>query len=124
MGNCNIPISCKIGLQLDAVFLTEVDIAGSKNRTTSSSLLKDYWIQASEDSANKPNGYQDKSSKNLVYSCEEYNHRTMLYAGSSVLNAMRTGHDLLRVKNKEVKGVIVVTGSLHIVSSVLAHLQH
>ncbi|KAK8521228.1 hypothetical protein V6N13_077345 [Hibiscus sabdariffa] len=41
------------GRQLDAVFLTEVDIAGGTSRMTSASVLRDCWMQASEEFCTK-----------------------------------------------------------------------
>ncbi|KAL9666845.1 hypothetical protein QQ045_001189 [Rhodiola kirilowii] len=111
------------GTQLDAVFFTEVDIAGSKTRTTPSSLLMDYWIQACEGSGINLLVNHDMSLENPKNSCEESIHKTILSIESSLLNAMRSGHDLFRAKGKHGKGIIVVTGSLHIVSSVLSFVR-
>ncbi|CAM8981684.1 unnamed protein product [Rhodiola kirilowii] len=111
------------GTQLDAVFLTEVDIAGSKTRTTPSSLLMDYWIQACEGSGINLLVNHDMSLENPKNSCEESIHKTILSIESSLLNAMRSGRDLFRAKGKHGKGIIVVTGSLHIVSSVLSFVR-
>ncbi|CAM9002678.1 unnamed protein product [Rhodiola kirilowii] len=111
------------GTQIDAVFLTEVDIAGSKTRTTPSSLLMDYWIQACEGSGINLLVNHDMSLENPKNSCEESIHKTILSIERSLLNAMRSGHDLFRAKGKHGKGIIVVTGSLHIVSSVLSFVR-
>ncbi|CAN1180719.1 Dihydrofolate synthetase [Linum perenne] len=86
---------------LAGVFLTEAEIAGGKSRTTSADWLKHQWVQA----------------------CEEVGSSTLLVAEGSVLDAVRAAAEILEKRRgsegKNRVGVIVVTGSLHAVSSVL-----
>ncbi|KAJ6677269.1 FOLYLPOLYGLUTAMATE SYNTHASE-RELATED [Salix viminalis] len=106
------------GLQLEAVFLTEADIAGAKSRTTPASLLRDYWIQASEELG--IDTLHDGTEKNRD-SLEE--NKIILVTEKSPEVAMRAANETLGRRAGNHSSVIVVTGSLHIVSSLLASLQ-
>uniref|UniRef100_A0A6N2ME49 Mur ligase C-terminal domain-containing protein n=1 Tax=Salix viminalis TaxID=40686 RepID=A0A6N2ME49_SALVM len=106
------------GLQLEAVFLTEADIAGAKSRTTSASLLRDYWIQASEELG--IDTLHDGTEKNRD-SLEE--NKIILVTEKSPEVAIRAANETLGRRAGNHSSVIVVTGSLHIVSSLLASLQ-
>lgn len=99
------------GLQLEAVFLTEADIAGGKPRTTSASLLMDCWIQASEELG--INTLHDGMEKNREL-LEE--NKIILATEKSPEVAMRAANETLRRRAGNRSSVIVVTGSLHIVS--------
>ncbi|XP_024441891.2 dihydrofolate synthetase isoform X2 [Populus trichocarpa] len=106
------------GLQLEAVFLTEADIAGGKSRTTSASLLMDCWIQASEELG--INTLHDGMEKNREL-LEE--NKIILATEKSPEVAMRAANETLRRRAGNRSSVIVVTGSLHIVSLLLASLH-
>lgn len=82
---------------LEAVFLTEVEITGDKSRMTSSSILKEFWIEASE----------------------EKEREILVIAEPSLVASMRLANEHLRAKLGDQSGIIVITGSLHIASSVL-----
>ncbi|CAA7059209.1 unnamed protein product [Microthlaspi erraticum] len=92
------------GLKPEAVVLTEADIAGSKVRSTASSVLKESWTKAADE----------------------------LGSGSMEVSENKTVFDALKLAYKILtddditgdSGMVIVTGSLHIVSSVLASLQH
>lgn len=114
--------------RLEAIFLTEVSIAGDRSRTTSMSLLKDHWIQASKevDTEIIDYGVADRCEllKNQsACSPRELQSKTLLFTDSSLLATMKAGNQILKATKKDQSGIIIVTGSLHIVSSVLSSLQ-
>ncbi|CAL5405247.1 unnamed protein product [Camellia sinensis] len=116
--------------KLEAIFLTEVDIAGDKARMTPASLLKDSWIQASKEAGINILDYGVTVCRKLledqsVHSANELESKTILSAEMSLMDAMRIGNKILRARTAgdDQSGIIVVTGSLHIVSSVLGLIQ-
>lgn len=113
------------GGQLEAVFLTEANIAGGKSRTTSASLLRDCWIQASEELGigivhNGPAKSNQVFKDQLTYSVSKLENGTILAAESSLTVSLKVANQILREGTGIQSGIIVVTGSLHIVSLVLA----
>ncbi|GMN44459.1 hypothetical protein TIFTF001_013662 [Ficus carica] len=116
------------GGKIDAVFLTQANIAGGKSRTTLASFLRDCWIKASGELGlaflnDKTMEYQDllKAQSN---GCEGVlENKTILAAEASVLSSMKIANQILSHNMQKGSGIIVVTGSLHIVSSVLATLH-
>ncbi|KAI8540455.1 hypothetical protein RHMOL_Rhmol09G0265000 [Rhododendron molle] len=114
--------------KLEAVFLTEVDIAGDKSRMTSASVLKDCWIQASKEVGVDivDDGVEDFHSSlddQSVHSVVKPESKTILATESSLKISMRVGNQILRARMGDQPGIIVVTGSLHIVSSVLRSIK-
>ncbi|PSS32343.1 Dihydrofolate synthetase [Actinidia chinensis var. chinensis] len=114
--------------KLEAVFLTEVDIAGDKSRMTSASILKDCWVQASKVVGVNILEYGIVECQNLledqsVHSAVEPESKIILITESSLMNSMQIGNQILRARTRNQSGIIVVTGSLHIVSSVLHLIQ-
>ncbi|KAL6581456.1 hypothetical protein OROMI_007379 [Orobanche minor] len=112
---------------LEAVCFTETDIAGDRTRTTSSSSLKDIWIQAC-----RYNGGDFIDCKTAKYeliqdqhtqSAEKNGCRPVLFVESSLMGSLRFGNEILAAKCRNHHGMIVVTGSLHIVSAVLGLLE-
>ncbi|KAL6503892.1 hypothetical protein OROGR_025815 [Orobanche gracilis] len=112
---------------LEAVCFTETDIAGDRTRTTSSSLLKDIWIQVC-----RYNGDEFIDCKTAKYeliqdqhtqSAEKNGCRPILFIESSLMGSLRFGNEILAAKCRNQHGMIVVTGSLHIVSAVLGLLE-
>ncbi|XP_052205466.1 dihydrofolate synthetase isoform X2 [Diospyros lotus] len=109
---------------LEAIFLTEVEIAGDKSRMTSTALLKDCWIKASEEIGATLLDYgvadmEKLLQQSVVHSAGGPDHQPILTIETSVVASMRAGDGILRAKAGNQSGIIVVTGSLHIVSSVL-----
>ncbi|PHT46800.1 hypothetical protein CQW23_15958 [Capsicum baccatum] len=109
---------------LDAVLSTEVDIAGAKLRLTSASSLKCAWANASREMNMevldlKVAGSEDESlqAAGIVES------ESILLAEGSLLACIRAGFKILSERTGEQPGIIVVTGSLHIVSAVLGYLD-
>ncbi|VVA95851.1 unnamed protein product [Arabis nemorensis] len=87
------------GLKPEAVVLTETDIGGGKVRSTECSVLKESWIKAADELGL---GFMEASENKNVF-------------GSFKL--------AYKILNDD-SGMVIVTGSLHFVSSVLASLQH
>ncbi|KAM4076175.1 hypothetical protein ACJW30_12G043200 [Castanea mollissima] len=113
---------------LSVVLLTEADIAGGKSRTTSASLLRDCWIQASKELG--IDIIHDGTTKSrevfnnlLLCSASKLENETILAAESSLMATLKATNQILRERTGNQSGIIVVTGSLHIVSMVLAALS-
>ncbi|BAB08519.1 folylpolyglutamate synthase-like protein [Arabidopsis thaliana] len=92
------------GLKPEAVILTEADIGGGKIRSTESSVLKESWIKAADELGSR--SMEASENKTVLGS---------LKLAYKILSDDTTSSD---------SGMVIVTGSLHIVSSVLASLQH
>ncbi|KAJ9164268.1 hypothetical protein P3X46_023868 [Hevea brasiliensis] len=102
--------------KLEAVFLTEVDIAGGKSRTTTASLLRDYRVQASEELG--INALHDGVAER-----QELLKNRFIYPARELEGfLLRVANEFLKGRTKNRSHVLVVTGCLHIVSSVLARL--
>lgn len=95
---------------------------------TSASVLKDCWIQASKEVGVDivDDGVEDFCSSledQSVHSVVKPESKTILATESSLKISMRVGNQILRARMGDQPGIIVVTGSLHIVSSVLRSIQ-
>ncbi|XP_057433876.1 dihydrofolate synthetase [Lotus japonicus] len=118
------------GVHAETVLLTEANIAGDVTRTTPASSLRDSWIKASEELGIGicHEGLEEYSEllkeKEQSVSSESNlgdDGKTMLVTESSLKGCLRTANKILTRRGDE-KGVVVITGSLHIVSSVLASI--
>ncbi|KAL3524387.1 hypothetical protein ACH5RR_017221 [Cinchona calisaya] len=113
--------------RLEAVFLTEVTIAGAKSRTTSASSLRGSWIQASLEMGIDILDYsfnQDQLVKDLTLNpTEKAECQALLFAEGSLMASIKAGNKILGARTRGGSGVIIVTGSLHIVSGVLISLE-
>ena len=111
--------------QPDAVFLTEVSIAGDRNRTASRSSLKDRWIEASNELGIRfcEFGVMEnwESLKDQLARPDE--HDMLVLSSSSLIESMKVAGEILGSRSKDRCGILVVTGSLHVVSSILCSLQ-
>ncbi|KAL2903513.1 Dihydrofolate synthetase [Bienertia sinuspersici] len=112
------------GLHFEAVILTEVDIAGGKSRNASALFLRDVWIKTCKELGIEFDINEDivndlKPADALVQSIRNSN-KMILAAENSLKNCIRVGSRILKARTGDSSGIIVVTGSLHIVSSVLA----
>ena len=110
--------------QVDAILLTEVSIAGDRYRTASLSLLRDRWIQASNELGIRFSEVGIEAYRKLLkdISAEQPNDSTLLFSSSSLMESMRIGDEILRSKGRDRPCLLVVTGSLHIVSSMLCSI--
>ncbi|KAI3725706.1 hypothetical protein L1987_65498 [Smallanthus sonchifolius] len=113
--------------QVDGVILTEVSIAGDRFRTASLPLLRDRWIQASDELGIKFCEYGVEEYNDLLKTqsgkcVDELHDSTLLFSSRSVLESLRIGDKILKSKGTDRPGLLVVTGSLHIVSSVLCSI--
>ncbi|KAJ8747946.1 hypothetical protein K2173_001420 [Erythroxylum novogranatense] len=112
------------GGQVDAVFLTEAEIAGGKFRTTSAPLLRDRWIKAAKELNigtihDTMAEYQDLLKGGLVDSRRDAEERIIIAAENSLEVSMKHANEILGARARN-QPILVVTGSLHILSSVLA----
>lgn len=105
-----------LGRQVEAIFLTEVNVGGDNIRTTSALTLRNIWIQACREV-----GINVLEEGN--WEAEESEDKTIVLVEKSLEISMRQGCQILRARRRTQSGIIVVTGSLHIVSSVLGSLQ-
>ncbi|KAM3309186.1 dihydrofolate synthetase-like [Capsicum chacoense] len=109
---------------LAAVFSTEVDIAGAKSRLTSASLLKCAWANASREMNMKVLDLKVADSEDQsLQAAGIVESQSILLAEGSLLACIRAGFKILSERTAEQPGIIVVTGSLHIVSAVLGYLH-
>ncbi|KAM3374098.1 dihydrofolate synthetase [Capsicum galapagoense] len=109
---------------LDAVFSTEVAIAGAKLRLTSASLLKCAWANASREMNMKVLDLKVADSEDeSLQAAGIVESQSILLAEGSLLACIRAGFKILSERTGEQPGIIVVTGSLHIVSAVLGYLD-
>ncbi|KAL8519214.1 hypothetical protein ACS0TY_010233 [Phlomoides rotata] len=112
---------------LEAVCFTEIDIAGDRSRTTSSSSLKDSWIKACRemggDFLDCKTAKYDLIEDQHTQSTRKMGHESILFVEGSLMDSIRFGYEVLGAKSATGNGIIVVTGSLHIVSSVLGFLE-
>ncbi|KAK9059159.1 hypothetical protein SSX86_021778 [Deinandra increscens subsp. villosa] len=110
--------------QVDAIFLTEVSIAGDRYRTASLSLLRDRWIQATNEMGIKVSecGVEEYKELLINQSGKSDDDTSLLFSSPSVLESLRLGDKILKSKGTDQPGLFVVTGSLHIVSSVLCSI--
>ncbi|TYH41134.1 hypothetical protein ES332_D12G295400v1 [Gossypium tomentosum] len=116
------------GKQLEAVFLTEADIAGGTSRTTSATALRDCWMQASRELGievihDRMTRYRELFEDNFISSTRDSKHETIVAAQNSLSDSLRFANQILRERTRNELGILVVTGSLHIVSLVLASLN-
>lgn len=117
--------------QLDAIILTEVRIAGDRSRSTPLSLLKDSWIQASkevgvdiQDAGGVAGVTELLKSQSVCSTTQKLQQKTILVGESSLRDSLRIGNQILRKREEgDQSDIIAVTGSLHIVSSVLGRLS-
>lgn len=89
------------GGKLDAVILTEADVAGGKARVTPPSLLRDRWIQASEELGiitvhNGMAEYREMFDDQLVTSPTVSEHKTLLAAANSLALSMKMANQILK----------------------------
>ncbi|TXG71125.1 hypothetical protein EZV62_006060 [Acer yangbiense] len=116
------------GRKLEAIFLTEAEVAGGKTRITSASLLRDHWIQASTELDinvlhDGMSEYRELLEDQSINSTMVSEHRTVLAAEDSLAVSMKFANQILKRRARNQSGILVVTGSLHIISSVLASLH-
>ncbi|XP_030484564.2 dihydrofolate synthetase isoform X1 [Cannabis sativa] len=116
------------GGKIEAVLLTEASIAGGKSRTTSTSFLRDCWIQASNELGLATLQVEMEEPRELLKdqfygSVSDQETKIVLVSEPSCLSSLQIANHILRGRTGNGSGIVVVTGSLHIVSSVLATLH-
>ncbi|KAI9187319.1 hypothetical protein LWI28_026753 [Acer negundo] len=106
------------GRKLEAVFLTEAEVAGGKTRITSASLLRDHWIQASQELDinilhDRMAEYRELLEDQSINSTMASEHRTVLATEDSLAVSMKFANQILKRRTRNQSGILVVTGSLH-----------
>lgn len=96
---------------------------------TSASLLRDRWFQASKELgvSTVHEGmaeYRELLEDPSIYSPAVSEHKTLLAAEKSLELSMKMANQILQRRTEKELGILVVTGSLHIVSSTLASLHN
>ncbi|GAB2293975.1 hypothetical protein Dimus_028189 [Dionaea muscipula] len=94
------------GHQLEAVCLTEVDVAGDKHRTTPASVLKDCWFRASKEQDAR--FFKDLSVRSAG---TKGNDGTILVAESSLTTCLRIGGEILEARRGDRTGKREIKGS-------------
>lgn len=95
---------------------------------TAASVLKECWIQASKEVGvdtvdNGVEGFPSSLDDQSFHSVAKPASKTILATESSLMTSMEVGNQILQARMGDQPGIIVVTGSLHIVSSVLRFIQ-
>ncbi|KAJ0989314.1 hypothetical protein J5N97_007670 [Dioscorea zingiberensis] len=115
------------GRQPDIVLLTEVNIAGSRSRMTSATDLKAAWRSAAVNLGIDylDMGIIDHENPVQVHAVSSDGKQPVILASqtASMEFLMKVANQLLQCRAGCQSGLIVVTGSLHIVSAVLAALK-
>ncbi|XP_010671519.1 dihydrofolate synthetase isoform X2 [Beta vulgaris subsp. vulgaris] len=101
-------------------------LMGDKSRSASALFLKDVWTKTCKELGTEYI-YKDsveylKQLDASVHSIGKSNKMTIT-AESSITNCLKAGNRILKARVGEQPGIVVVTGSLHIVSSMLATIQ-
>ncbi|KAG0450745.1 hypothetical protein HPP92_026544 [Vanilla planifolia] len=120
------------GRRPDVVMLTATSIAGGRSRMTSASALKDAWFIAAKNLGIRTLDFGSIDHPGKVvqlpaaYPEEQINDDQVVLMACShahIGDSMRVADELLRARAGEKPRLIVVTGSLHIVSAVLSAIQ-
>lgn len=112
--------------------LTEVSIAGGRSRIALASTLKEAWTKALLESGadlvdvgimDDEKAIEDHGSCSLITSDP---NKIMLASceNASIVDSVKLADQLLKSRSRDQPALIVVTGSLHVVSSLLAALHH
>lgn len=67
--------------------------------------------------------YRELFEDNFISSTRDSKHETIVAAQNSLSDSLRFANQILRERTRNRPGILVVTGSLHIVSLVLASLN-
>lgn len=120
------------GPRPEIVMLTEVSIAGGKSRATPASALKDAWTRTAAglglDWTDLGTIDEDTNLQNLITrskgSTDDKSVKLAACQNLSICDSVRVAEQWLKSREGDNKpSLIVVTGSLHIVSSTLAALN-
>ncbi|VFQ72671.1 unnamed protein product [Cuscuta campestris] len=110
---------------LEAVFLTEVSIAGDRSRTTSASYLKDVWVKASKElDINVVLDHEEDDAECNLSKEDHHQSRQILLSEGPLMASLRYGSLVLNERDgNSSTGVVLVTGSLHVVSALLSMIS-
>jgi dihydrofolate synthase len=111
------------GRKPDVVLLTEINIAGGKSRAISAIDLKEIWIKAAQDA-----GIDILDLGVFSSELEEVPDRSQpvfaVCLNTPIKNLILLASKLIQTREKrDEAGLVCVTGSLHLVSSLLSDLQ-
>ncbi|THU53531.1 hypothetical protein C4D60_Mb10t15380 [Musa balbisiana] len=120
------------GRRPELILLTEVSIAGGRSRIALASTLKEAWTKALLESGadlvdigimDDEKAIEDHGSCSLITSDP---NKMMLASckNASILDSVKLADQLLKSRSRDQPALIVITGSLHVVSSLLAALRH
>lgn len=120
------------GRRPELILLTEVSIAGGRSRIALASTLKEAWTKALLESGadlvdigimDDEKAIEDHGSCSLITSDP---NKMMLASckNASILDSVKLADQLLKSRSRDQPALIVITGSLHVVSSLLAALHH
>ncbi|KAJ8478941.1 hypothetical protein OPV22_022668 [Ensete ventricosum] len=120
------------GRRPELILLTEVSIAGGRSRIALASTLKDAWTRALLESGadfvdigitDDEKAIDDRDSCSLITSDP---NKVMLASceNASIVDSVKLADQLLKSRSRDQPALLVVTGSLHVVSSLLAALHH
>ncbi|CAL9120943.1 unnamed protein product [Musa acuminata var. zebrina] len=120
------------GRRPELILLTEVSIAGGRSRIALASTLKEAWTKALLESGadlvdvgimDDEKAIEDHDSCSLITSDP---NEVMLASceNASIVDSVKLADQLLKSRSRDQPALIVVTGSLHVVSSLLAALHH
>ncbi|URE42165.1 Mur ligase middle domain [Musa troglodytarum] len=120
------------GRRPELILLTEVSIAGGRSRIALASTLKEAWTKALLESGadfvdtrimDDEKAIEDHGSCSLITSDP---NKMMLASceNASIVDSVKLADQLLKSRSRDQPALIVVTGSLHVVSSLLAALHH
>lgn len=112
------------GRRPDMVLLTEVNIAGGKSRSTPASTLKDSWLRCALelglDTLDLGIISKEKTGSYLLGSKPKEPIVLAISEDASVCDSVKLADCLLQSRDTNKSGLIVVTGSLHVASSLLS----
>ncbi|XP_009368683.2 dihydrofolate synthetase [Pyrus x bretschneideri] len=118
---------CLSGGHVEGVILTEANIAGAKSRTTAASLLRDCWIQASQeletDILHDEMPEHQNSTMDQLLCISRSGNRPILSTEGSFQASLKIANQIIKGRTGDRLRIVVITGSLHIVSLVLATLH-
>ena len=103
--------------------MTEVDIAGDKSRSASAMFLKDIWTTKCRDLGIEFEDTNDPKSLNAAARNIGNSNKMVVAAETSLTKCLMVGNKILKARTGDQSGLIVITGSLHIVSSILSSIH-
>ncbi|KAM1232240.1 hypothetical protein ACFX13_042821 [Malus domestica] len=118
---------CLSGGHVEGVVLTEANIAGATSRTTAASSLRDCWIQASQeletDILHDEMPEHQNSTMDQLLCISKSGNKPILSTEGSFQASLKITNQIIKGRTGDRLQIVVIAGSLHIVSLVLATLH-